>query len=176
LKLASYAQFAGWPGTQGLPGVEAVGSWLEAHRPRVFTPGVMHGDYHLANVMYANDSGELAAIVDWELATIGDPLIDLGWLLVTWPEPGADIGTVSVTPWDGFPAAEELVEHYRRHSRRDLADIQWYAVLAGYKLGILLEGTYARACAGLAPTETGDRLHARAVNLLDRAQARIEQS
>lgn len=168
-QLDGYAEFDGWPEAGALPGVGDVAAWLEGNRPDSFTPGILHGDYHLANVMYRPDSGELAAIVDWELATIGDPLIDLGWLLATWPEPGAAAGTVSVKPWTGFPTADELVAHYAAHSTRDLSRIDWYRVLACYKLGILLEGTHARACAGRAPKETGDLLHARAVRLFQRA-------
>jgi aminoglycoside phosphotransferase (APT) family kinase protein len=74
-----------------------------------------------------------------------------------------------VQPWDGFPTGPELVEHYRPRTQRDLAHIEWYAVLACYKLGIILEGTHARACAGQAPVETGDRLHASTVGLFERA-------
>lgn len=174
-QLASYAELPGWTGPQELPGVERVAGWLEANRPSQFKPGIMHGDYHLANVMYRYDSGELAAIVDWELATIGDPLIDLGWLLATWPEPGAPEALVSVKPWIGFPTAEELVQHYAARSERDLGAMRWYGVLACYKLGILLEGTHARACAGKAARETGDLLHGRAIRLFERALRWIEQ-
>jgi aminoglycoside phosphotransferase (APT) family kinase protein len=168
-QLDSYHEHEGWPGPAAIPGVEAVGQWLDEHRPRTFRPGIIHGDYHLANVMYRHDSGELAAIVDWELTTIGDPLLDLGWLLATWPEPGADAAAVSVKPWDGFPTADELVEHYGRRTSRDLSAIHWYGVLACYKLGIILEGTHARACAGRAPVATGDRLHAPTMGLFQRA-------
>ena len=120
--------------------------------------------------MYRHDSAELAAIVDWELTTIGDPLLDLGWLLATWPESEEprEFG-VNVQPWRGFPTADELVAHYRARSSRDLSAIDWYGVLACYKLGLILEGTHARACAGLAPVETGDKLHAHTVSLFERA-------
>ena len=168
-QLDSYADFAGWPGESQLGDVARVGQWLEANRPAQFTPGIMHGDFHIANVMFRNDSGELAAIVDWELSTIGDPLIDMGWLLATWPQPGDPESTLSVTPWIGFPTAEELVSHYGKFSSRDLSAMPWYRVLACYKLAILLEGTHARACAGKAPKETGDKLHAKAVQLFERA-------
>jgi aminoglycoside phosphotransferase (APT) family kinase protein len=168
-QLESYREHEGWPGPAAIPGVESVGRWLDEHRPATFKPGIIHGDYHLANVMYRHDSGELAAIVDWELTTIGDPLLDLGWLLATWPEPGADAAAVSVKPWDGFPTANELVEHYGERSSRDLSAIHWYGVLACYKLGIILEGTHARACAGRAPVATGDRLHAQTMGLFQRA-------
>ncbi|KEZ18484.1 putative aminoglycoside phosphotransferase [Sphingobium yanoikuyae] len=171
-QLAGYGEFADWTGTQALPSVDAIAAWLERHRPADFTPGIMHGDYHLANVMYRPDSGDLAAIIDWELATIGDPLLDLGWVLATWPD-GSGASTVSVTPWDGFPTPAELVARYGAGSARNLSAVDWYHVLACYKLGILLEGTHARACAGKAPRDTGDRLHSRAIHLFDRAHALI---
>jgi aminoglycoside phosphotransferase (APT) family kinase protein len=169
-QLDSYAQFAGWPGPAGIPGVDKVADWLERHRPSTFEPGIIHGDFHLANVLIRNDSGELAAIVDWELTTIGDPLLDLGWLLATWQESEEprDYG-ISIQPWGGFPTPTELVDHYRPRTRRDMSAIDWYAVLACYKLGLILEGTHARACAGKAPKETGDRLHAHTVSLFERA-------
>lgn len=169
-QLDSYAEFDGWTGPAEIPGVDRVAAWLDAHRPSTFQPGIIHGDYHLANVMYRHDSGDLAAIVDWELTTIGDPLLDLGWLMATWPEGETPApGAVGVQPWTGFPTADELVEHYRPRTTRDLSTLDWYAVLACYKLGIILEGTHARACAGRAPKATGDRLHATTIGLFQRA-------
>lgn len=165
-QLESYHEHAGWAGPGGIPGVDKVAAWLVRHQPAAFTPGILHGDYHIANVMYRPDSGELAAIVDWELATIGDPLIDVGWLMALWPKDDAD---APVQPWDGFPAADELIAHYAARSSRDLSHLDWYGVLACYKLGIILEGTHARAAAGRAPKETGDRLHAKTVALFERA-------
>ena len=172
-QLEGYSRLEGWPGPADLGDVGRLGTWLEANRPATFRPGIMHGDYHLANVMYRYDGPELAAVVDWELATIGDPLVDLGWLLATWPEPGDEESTVRVQPWIGFPTPGELVDHYASCTGRDLSAIRWYEVLACYKLGILLEGTHARASAGQAPGDVGDRLHARAVRLLKRAERLI---
>lgn len=173
-QLASYAALPGWTGPQAIPGVAEVGRWLDSQRPASFTPGILHGDYHLANVLFRPDSGDLAAIVDWELATIGDPLLDLGWMLATWPEGDEPAETdVAVTPWQGFASAEELVSHYAARSDRDVSAITWYEVLACYKLGIILEGTHARACAGKAPRATGDRLHAHTIALFERALRRI---
>jgi aminoglycoside phosphotransferase (APT) family kinase protein len=169
-QLDSYAAHPGWTGADKIPGVARVAAWLDANRPSAFKPGIIHGDYHLANVMYRFDGGELAAIVDWELTTIGDPLLDLGWVLATWPEPDTlGVEAIGVEPWRGFPSATDLVDHYRPRTERDLSAIDWYAVLACYKLGIILEGTHARACAGQAPRETGDRLHAQTIALFERA-------
>lgn len=169
-QLESYREYEGWAGAGEIPGVEAVGAWLAARTPERFTPGLIHGDYHLANVMFRNDGPELAAIVDWELTTLGDPLLDLGWLMATWPEPDAiDAGAVSVKPWDGFPTADELVARYAEQTTRDLTHMRWYAVLACYKLGIILEGTHARAAAGKAERATGERLHAQTLGLFQRA-------
>lgn len=169
-QLESYADYDGWTGIKALPGVADVEKWLEANRPVHFVPGIIHGDYHLANVMYCPDSAELAAIVDWELSTIGDPLLDLGWLMATWPdEDSMSSGITTVKPWKGFPTADELVEHYKARSERDLSHIEWYGVLACYKLGVLLEGTYARACAGKVPKEMGDLLHGKTIRLFERA-------
>jgi aminoglycoside phosphotransferase (APT) family kinase protein len=173
-QLDGYATFDGWPGPDHLPGVDAVGAWLNQNCPSSFTPGIMHGDYHLANVMYRNDGPQIVAIVDWELATLGDPLIDLGWLLATWPDPALDSAKLPVKPWDGFPTADTLVERYAQSTPRDLSQLLWYKVLACYKLAILLEGTHARAAAGKADVATGRMLHDQAVFLFRRAQQWLE--
>lgn len=173
-QLAHYRVHAGWPGPSSLPDVAAVAAWLEANLPAQSRSGILHGDFHLANVMFRPDSGEVAALIDWELATVGDPLLDLGWLVATWPDAsGQGAGTIRVAPWDGFATAAELVEHYRAGSARDLAALDWYVALARFKLGILLEGSHARACAGLAPAELGARHHASALRLLGQARQLI---
>lgn len=169
-QLESYGEYAGWPGSAGLPGVDKVAAWLCDHQPRNFIPGIIHGDFHFGNVMFRRDSPQLAAVIDWELATVGDPLIDLGWLLATWSTPEYPAPeSLRIEPWDGFPTPDELVARYVAGSSRDLSSIKWYAVLACYKLGIILEGTYARACDGKAPQETGEKLHSHTVSLFQRA-------
>jgi len=166
----SYRTLQDWPGGGDIPGLHEVGQWLEDRQPLHFEPSIIHGDYHLSNVMFRYDAPELAAIVDWELVTIGDPLVDLGWVLATWPDAsGPTPGTVGATPWSGFPEADELVEHYAYHSGHDVSAIAWYKVLACYKLGIINEGTYARAWAGQASMETGRYLHGFAIGLFERA-------
>ena len=167
-ELASYARHEGYPGPD-IPGLDRVAAWLDRHRPTVWTPGILHGDYHLANVMYAFDGPRLAAIVDWEMCTIGDPLLDLGWLIATWPDPDRPGPTAALGAVGGFPTTAELVAHYAERSTRACAAIDWYVVLACFKLGIVLEGTHARAFAGKAPQATGDLLHAITLGLFDRA-------
>jgi aminoglycoside phosphotransferase (APT) family kinase protein len=171
-ELESYARHDGYPGPD-IPGLDRVAAWLDRNRPRRWTPGILHGDYHLANVMYAHDGPRLAAIVDWEMCTIGDPLLDLGWLVATWPDPEQPGPTAALASMGGFPTTDEVVAHYADRSARDCAAIDWYVVLACFKLGIVLEGTHARACAGKAPTSTGDLLHAITLGLFARALAII---
>ena len=150
------------------------------HRPASFEPGIMHGDYHLGNVMYAHDSARLAAIVDWEMCTIGDPLLDLGWLLISAAGllGGGAVANSAAPPTlyslGGLPTRDEIVQRYAAGSNRDLSAATWYEVLACFKLGIILEGTHARACAGLAPREIGDRLHATTLSLFAGARRLIE--
>lgn len=170
-QLASYAQVPGYR-PEDLPDVDAAGDWLERHRPPEAEPGVLHGDLHLNNVLLHRTEPRVAALVDWEMSTVGDPLLDLGWLLVTWPvDPvGFGAGTV-LAGHGGLPTRAELVAAYAEAGGRDTARATWYAGLAAYKLGIVLEGTRARAAAGQAPRETGERLHGAAVALLELAVA-----
>jgi aminoglycoside phosphotransferase (APT) family kinase protein len=171
-ELESYSRVDGYPGAQ-IPGVNEVADWLERNRPTAWQPGLMHGDYHFANVMFHHDRAEVAAIVDWEMCTIGDPLLDLGWLLATWPHPGetVPIATGPAVAAGGLATPAELVERYAATSQRELSALTWYTVLACFKLGIVLEGTHARACAGKAPRAIGERLHAITLHLFDRARA-----
>lgn len=171
--LESYSEHTNWPGPASLPHLSNIDRWLEDNLPRSsYRPGIMHGDFHVGNVLYRHDSGDIAAVVDWELATIGDPLLDLAWLLATWPDqdgalPNPDI---AIHPQTGFPNQAQLIRHYRDCGARDVTAISWYVVLACYKLAIILEGTHARACAGKAPIATGTKLHAVALRLLERAR------
>ena len=175
-ELESYREFENYPGPD-IPGVDDVAKWLEQRRPSVWTPGIMHGDYHAANVMFSRAGPEVVAIVDWEMCTIGDPLLDLGWLLATWRQ--SDTSSAfggTLFEIGGLADTSDLVEEYARNTTRDLSHITWYTVLACFKLGIVLEGTLARACAGKAPREVGELLHAATVRLFEQALTLMESA
>jgi aminoglycoside phosphotransferase (APT) family kinase protein len=166
-QLDGYSELPGYDGPD-LPGVDVVGRWLDDHLPTNVRPGLMHGDFHFANVLMRHDAPRLAAIVDWELVTVGDPLLDLGHVLSLWPgERSPSSAAAFHAP--GLPSVDEVIERYALRSGRDMSEFGWYRVLACYRLGLILEGTHARACAGLAPKAVGDQLHATTVALLERA-------
>jgi aminoglycoside phosphotransferase (APT) family kinase protein len=138
--------------TRDLPQVERVGRWLADHLPQSPTATVVHGDYRLGNVMYAPaDTARLVAIFDWEMATIGDPLADLGYLTAMWIEGGDPETTFElsrVTREPGFPTREQLIARYEERSGRSMTDIRWYQTLAVWKSVVFMEGNYKRAVAG----------------------------
>jgi aminoglycoside phosphotransferase (APT) family kinase protein len=140
--LAFFAKAGGRP---GLAGMDAATAWLRTHRPIDFVPGVMHGDYQFANVMFGHGGpGRLAAIVDWEMATVGDPKLDLAWALRDWPDEGAPTsgGYIDLR---GMPARAELLRHYAEVSGRQVDDFDYYLVLARWKLAIVLEQGFRNA-------------------------------
>lgn len=175
-QLDGYAALAGYPGPE-IDRVDRVGDWLTAHRPTSCRIGVIHGDYQFANVMLHPAEPRVAAIIDWELSTLGDPMLDLAWLLTAWSEDDDPPGKPGqIAPWVDMPSRAELAARYCDQIGRDERELPWFFVLACYKLGILLEGTHARACAGLAPKEFGDLLHAMTVWLFARANQTIDQT
>lgn len=176
-ELDSYARFDGWEGPAALGDVDGVGAWLAARCPAALQPGVIHGDFHIGNGIFGDD-GTLAALVDWEMATLGDPLVDLGRFLLSWPDADAQPlpYTMRVTPLHGFPDRAELLARYQERTGRDLADLPWFEVLACYKLGLIFEGSNARAQAGMADPATGERLHRAAIALLQRARRIIAEN
>lgn len=167
-QIERYNKYEDWRGYEDLGDFEAIAHWLDDNIPSGYQPGIIHGDCHIANVMYEHHSGELAAIIDWEMSTLGDPLIDVGWMMATWPS-DRDIQTFTIEPWDNFASVDELIEHYGQFSNRNMDAINWYGVLACFKLGSILEGTYARASAGKAPKPIGDKLHNQTIKLFNKA-------
>jgi aminoglycoside phosphotransferase (APT) family kinase protein len=135
--------------TTELSTIDGVHERLSERIPEQGQATIVHGDYRLDN-MILSPSGEVAAVVDWELCTLGDPLADVGMLLVYWSEPGDELMPLFDAPTTaaGFPARAEVHERYTSASGRDLSGIDFYVALAYWKLAIILQGVYARYAAG----------------------------
>jgi aminoglycoside phosphotransferase (APT) family kinase protein len=132
-----------------LPGLDEAGAWLRDHTPKRFAPGIIHGDYQFANVMFHHgNEAKLAAIVDWEMATVGDPLLDLAWVLMSWPNPDEDRSATGYVDFSGMPSREELMHYYANESGLPVEDIDYYIVLARFKMACVLEAGYARYVQG----------------------------
>ena len=141
--------------TREIAAVERVGAWLREHLPASPAPTIVHGDYRLGNVMLAADApARVNAIFDWEMATIGDPLADIGYLTATWSEPSdaerleTMFDRLTVTHAEGFLSRDELIARYEERSGRAMADIRWYRTLALWKAVVFMEGNYRRALSG----------------------------
>ena len=139
--------------TRDLPEVERTYEWLAAHLPESPPATIVHGDYRLGNTMLAAGApARLVAIFDWEMATIGDPLADLGYLMIHWLEPSdRPIGSFnlqSVTTLPGFPTRQQLIARYEERSGRSMHALNWYVTLALWKAVVFMEGNYKRALAG----------------------------
>ena len=131
-----------------LPGFEEAAAWLRAHRPIDYIPGLMHGDYQFANVMFRHGSpAQLAAIVDWEMGTVGDPKLDLGWVVHSWPDDTTsdEDRAGGYVDMRGMPTFNEVLAHYSAVSGRQVDDIDYYCVLAKWKLAVVLEQGFQRA-------------------------------
>jgi aminoglycoside phosphotransferase (APT) family kinase protein len=158
-------QLALWSGqwsrlrhTREIPAIEEVERRLTATRPSSPHVAIVHGDYKLDNVFFARSApARLIAILDWEMATLGDPLADVGYLTATWVDPGEPVdrlgGLSSVTAQPGFPSRRELAARYAAASGLPLDDLSWYQALALWKLAILLEASYQRHLAGTTSDE-----------------------
>ena len=131
-----------------LDGMDTATKWLRAHRPLDYIPGLMHGDYQFANVMYRDGApARLAAIVDWEMGTVGDPKLDLAWMIQDWPEDTSapEAAAASYIDLQGMPSRSQLIDHYANVSGRQVDDLDYYLVLAKWKLAIVLERGFQRA-------------------------------
>jgi aminoglycoside phosphotransferase (APT) family kinase protein len=125
---------------------------LRAALPESSPPTIVHGDYRLDNTMLAvDDPGEIVAVLDWEMATLGDPLTDIGLFLVYWKRDEAAASQSDDNSGGaraGFMSRDEIVERYAKQSGRDVTQLDFYEVLASYKLAIILEGIHARYLMG----------------------------
>lgn len=135
--------------TRDVPVLDEVHRRLEADIPVQGGACVVHGDYKLENVILDPATGEVQAVLDWELTTLGDPLADLGLLLVYWGEAGDTVGIPgSASAAEGFPTRDEVVRRYADRSGRDVAEIDYYYAFGTWKLACIVEGVYARMAAG----------------------------
>lgn len=170
------SQLEGYAATPGydpadLPHVDAVGRWLADNLPSDRRIGLVHGDMQFPNVMFSLQAPRISGVLDWELVSLGDPLLDLGWILSSWSEAGDPEGkSPMVRPWDGFLSRQELIAHYGALSGRDMAQMPWFFALACYKLACLLEGTYAASKAGKVPENVGKSVHGYATWLMTKAR------
>ena len=140
--------------TREIAAVETVGGWLRDTMPESGPATVVHGDYRLGNTMFAPQApARLIAIFDWEMATIGDPLADVGYLCALWTQADDPSGGLrehlgKVTRQEGFPTRDELVARYEEQSGRSVGDTRWYMTLAVWKSIVFMEGNYKRAVSG----------------------------
>ncbi|HUA12239.1 MAG TPA: phosphotransferase family protein [Solirubrobacteraceae bacterium] len=140
--------------TREIPAIEAVGAWLSENLPESGAATIVHGDYRLGNTIFSPGApAHLAAVLDWEMATIGDPLADVGYLCMMWSESGDPAGGLRehlgrVTRQEGFPTRGELIARYEERSGRSMRDLRWYTTLALWKSAVFMEGNYKRAVAG----------------------------
>ncbi|MCZ4492498.1 MAG: aminoglycoside phosphotransferase [Conexibacter sp.] len=135
--------------TRPLEDVDRVGAWLTDHLPGASATAVVHGDYRLGNVMLSRSGPcRLLAILDWEMATVGDPLADVGYLCATWAQPGDAenpmLALSAVTRLAGFATPDDLRERYATATGRDVDDLRFYEVLALWKSAIFLESSFRR--------------------------------
>jgi len=144
--------------TRELPAIEELSAWLCARIPPSAPPALVHNDFKFDNVMYAaGDPGRIVAVFDWEMCTIGDPLVDLGTLLGYWvhdDDPEIFLaGMTSTTNLEGFPRREQLIERYGRRTGIDVSKIAFYRVFACYKTAVVAEQIYVRYVRGQTKDE-----------------------
>jgi aminoglycoside phosphotransferase (APT) family kinase protein len=139
-----------------LTGVDEVAKWLQANRPVSGDLTIMHGDYKVDNAIYSKTlPPRILTLVDFEMTTVGDPLIDLAWAMIFWPEP-ENLIAIAAPGSDGGMSADycqrpaTLVQRYADKTGRDLSCFQWYQAFAAWKLGIVLEASYAKYTSGVS--------------------------
>lgn len=158
-----------------LPLLDSLGAWLLAHKPRSTPTTLIHGDYHLDNTLFRNDAPRLAAIIDWELATVGDPLADVALMLMFWgPRPGAAeppgfsfVQQVSRVP--GVVSREELAARWSSATGIAIDDLQYYLCFAFWRLAAIVEGAYVLYRKGLVTDDYSRKLEHDVPALLEEA-------
>jgi aminoglycoside phosphotransferase (APT) family kinase protein len=142
--------------SRDIPGIDELRDRLADALPEQGAPAIVHGDYRLDNVLVTGD-GRLTAVLDWEMATLGDPLVDLGLMLVYREQPVIGGGTPA-TSAEGFPSSPELVEMYAAATGRDVSRLGWYVAFGCFKLAVIAEGIHFRHTQGLTVGAGFDRI------------------
>lgn len=147
--------------TRELPAVDEVHDHLVANLPPQHEATIVHGDYRLDNCLVSPE-GDVVAVLDWEICTLGDPLADLGLLMVYWSDPDDTAsGLLSpATALPGFPSRQELVDRYAATSGRDVSDLAAYVAFGYWKLACIVEGVYARYLGGSMGTSDPSQFEA----------------
>lgn len=170
-QLEGYASATPAYDPRDLPYFDEVGRWLADNLPDDPRIGIVHGDMQFPNVMFSLRAPRISGVLDWELVSLGDPLLDLGWILSSWSEEGDPPGKAPmVKPWDGFLPRAALIDLYGELSGRDMSTMPWFFALACYKLACLLQGTVAAAKAGKVPENVGSSVHAYSTWLTTKAR------
>lgn len=164
-----------------LPEVDELRDRLAAALPASQAAAVVHGDYRFDNVLLAPDAPRVAAVLDWEMATLGDPLADLGLMLVYWSEPGdgvrREIGVApDVTSQPGYWSRRRVVERYAELTGYDLGELGFYVAFGCYKLALVLEGIHARHLRGAYGDEDFGEIWAGVPDLLRLGLAAVDGS
>ena len=175
-QLASYAREDGYQG-RAIPGLEYVAEWLRDNTPQTRYVGVLHCDYSFANSLYRPTvPPTLAAMIDWEMATVGDTMLDLGAVLYGFRSDRDDTPAVGFFGPEHFPTREQLAARYADRTGHSVSDLDFYIVLAIFKLAAIMEGHLARALAGKGETSRAEfygefvlRIMAKAAEIARRA-------
>jgi aminoglycoside phosphotransferase (APT) family kinase protein len=158
-----------------LPDFDVVAAWLEDNRPPEGEPGILHGDFHVDNCLFSRTEPRLLAIIDWEMSTIGDPLLDLGLVLAFWGDERLDppamprIQGFSRAP--GAPTRRELAERYAERSGRSIEHLPYYLALAFWKLAAIVEGAHLHFTTGALRTDYARELEDDVPRLLAEARS-----
>ena len=169
------------PRTRDLPGLDRITAWLRENLPQSPAATIVHGDYKLDNVMFEANEPRLIAIFDWEMATVGDPLADVGYLMNQWmplPAPPGYEERVSSIPRvvgaASFPPVERIAEIYEARSGRSMQNVLFYRVLAQYKLIVILEGLYMHYIEGSASNPGAAEFEWRVPMMVEQSQTLID--
>ena len=171
------------PHTRPLPGLKGIGNWLRDKTPPESEPTIVHGDYKIDNVVFGgHPNTKLLAILDWEMATLGDPLTDLGWLLSFWGETGDQeesddlIDSNAMTQKPGFLSRNQMAARYEDRTGRTMENFPFYRCLAVWKYAVILEGLYRLYIEGAAANPRAAEFEWKVPKLVKRAERIINEA